>query len=273
MQKKNTAIAKMAHKINVAKIAGYGLLCLGAVALLVSIGYASQILAFIGLGLVFWGLILTFIQTSASVKKDLLDATALSSLSTIDQLLQQAGYTAKAVYLPPKYFKDLDTCKAFIPTQETGNLPTPEQIQEQENNLFIDNPQGILLTPIGGELTKLFEKILETSFTRIDLQYLQQNLPKLFIEELEIAQSLEIEKKNSNVHVKVENTNYVYLTKKAMNLPQLFQSLGCPLSSALACSLAKAIGKPVIIDSTETSDKGNDINMHFHVLEEEPAEQ
>ncbi|MDH7564237.1 MAG: hypothetical protein QHH24_05070 [Candidatus Bathyarchaeota archaeon] len=273
MQKKNTGLAKWAHRINIARIAGYVLLCLGAAALIVAVGYESQILAFTGLGLVFWGIILAYIQTSTFVKEDLLDATALSSLATINQLLQQAGYTAKAVYLPPKYFKDLDTCKAFIPKQDTGSLPTPEQIQEQENNLFIENPQGILLPPIGGELTKLFEKTLETSFTRIDLPYLQQNMPKLFIEELEIAQNLEIEKKDNTIRVRVENTNYTYLAKKASALLQMFQSLGCPLSSAIACSLAKTTGKPVIIDSLQTSENGKNINMVFRLLEEEQAEQ
>lgn len=266
------------HKTNITKATGYIILCLGAAALTTSIIYSqvldtSQILAFIGLGLVFWGIILTYIHTEEYIKENLLDATTMSSLETINQIIQQMEYVGKAIHLPPKYFKEPETIKAYIPKQNELKLPTPEQIQKQENKLFIENPQCLLLSPPGADLTKLFEKTLETSFTRIDLQYLKQNMPKLFIEELEISQNFEIETENNKVYVKIENSAYKNLTKKAMALPDLFKSLGCPLSSAIACALAKATGKPIIIENLQASENGKDMSIEFRVLEEEPAKQ
>lgn len=270
MQGSKKATNKRKQKINLAKASGLGLLCLGAAALIASIIYTSQILAFIGLGLVFWGIILTYIQTEEYVKETLLDKTALSSLAAINQIIQELDYKGNAIYLPPKYYKDPETSRAYIPKQKDGKLPTPEQIQEQENKIFIENPKGMLLTPPGSELTKLFEKTLETSFTRINLQYLQQKLPTLFIEDLEIAQNFEVETENNKVHVKIENSSYKNLTKEVANL---HSSLGCPISSAIACALAKATGKPILIENQKTSEDGKTIEIEYRVLEEEQTEQ
>lgn len=264
------------HKTNITKTTGYIILCLGAAALITSIIYtsqSSQILAFIGLGLIFWGIILTYIHTEEYIKENLLDATTMSSLANINQIIKQMEYMGKAIHLPPKYFKEPETIKAYIPKQNELKLPTPEQIQKQENELFIESPQGLLISPPGADITKLFEKILETSFTRIDLQYLKQNMPKLFIEELEIAQNFEMETENNKVYVKIENSAYKNLTKKAMTLPNLFNNLGCPLSSAIACALAKATGKPIVIENLQSSENGKDISIEFRILEEEPAKQ
>jgi len=245
----------------------------GAAALIISIIYVSQILAFIGLGLIFWGAILTYILTEEYVRENLLDATVLPSLAMLNQIMQELGYNGKAVYLPPRYVRDLEANKVYIPKQKEGKLPTPEQIQEQETRLFIENPPGILLTPPGAELTKLFERTLETSFTKIDLQYLQQNLPKLLTEDLEIAQNFEIQAEKNRVTVKIENSPYKKLTKKAGNLLYLYDNLGCPLSSAVASALAKAIGKPIVIENQEISKDGKNMKIEYGVLEEGQGQQ
>jgi len=273
MQKPQKSQTSKRHRVSLTKATGWILLSLGATALAGSILYSSQISAFIGLGLIFWGAILTYIQTEEYIKQNLLDATALPPLITLNQTLQELDYNGKAIYLPPKYFKNPETTKAYIPKQKEGKLPTPEQIQEQENKLFIENPQGMLITPPGAELTKLFEKTLETNFTRVDLQYLQQNLPKLFIENLEIAQNFEIETENNKVHVKIENSTYKNLAKLNTQLSNLYTSLGCPLSSAIASALAKATGKPIIIQNQRISEDGKDIEIEYGIIQEEQTEK
>ncbi|MGQ9640630.1 MAG: hypothetical protein ACUVUF_00710 [Candidatus Bathycorpusculaceae bacterium] len=279
MQKTRQLPTKAKRKFNLAKVTGYAILNIGILALIASTIYASQIpafsqiLAFIGLGLVFWGIILTYIQTEEYVKENLLNATALSSLATVNQMIQELEYNGKAIYLPPKYLKNPENSKAYIPKQKEGKIPAPEQIQKQEAQLFIENPQGMLISPPGAELTKLFEKTLGTSFVRVDLQYLEQNMPKLFIEELEIAQNFEMKTENDRVYVKIENSAYRNLTKDAMNLSNVFNSVGCPLSSAIACALANATGKPIIIEKQQTNENGKDFTIEFHILEEGQALQ
>ncbi|MGB9693952.1 MAG: hypothetical protein ACPLYF_03830 [Fervidobacterium sp.] len=260
------------HNISLAKASGLIMLSLGSISLIGSIIYTSQILAFIGLGLIFWGIILTYIQTEEYVKESLLNATALSSLAMLNQIITELDYTEKAVYLPPKYLKDPEENKAYIPKNKMSKLPTPEQIQEKDK-LFIENPEGMLITPPGSELAKLFEKTLNTSFTKVDMQYLQLNMPKLFIEDLEIAQDLEINMENNRVHVKIEETAYQNLTEEIEKFEKLYGSLGCPLSSAIACALAKAIGKPIIIEKKLVNEKNRTVEIEYRIIEEEPKEK
>ncbi|MEM3701022.1 MAG: hypothetical protein QXL57_09215 [Candidatus Bathyarchaeia archaeon] len=259
----------MQINVNLAKIAGWITLGLGILSLITSVIYDSQILAFIGLGLTLWGIILIYIRTEDYVKESLLSATSLSTLATLNQIIDELGHKEKAIYLPPKYLKNPENNRAYIPKSKISKLPQPEQIQAKEDKLFIENPQGILITPPGSELARLFEKTLETSFTRVDLRYLQLNLPKLFIEELEIAQNLEINAETNKVHVKIENSTFQNLTKEIMKFSKLYENLGCPLSSAIACALTKAIGKPITIEKQETDEKNKTIEIEYQIIEEE----
>jgi len=254
---------------NLAKTIQLALLGLGGTALVISIVYVSSILAFIGLGLLFWGIILFYIRTEEYVKEILLDATAMPPLATLDQIIQELDYKGNAIYLPPKYFRAPETTKAFIPKQKDAKLPSPEQIQAQETNLFIENVGGMLLTPPGAGLTKLFEETLETNFIGVDLQYLQKSMPKLFIEDLEIAQNFEIEIENKRIHVRIENSAYKDLFKEAKKLANLYDRVGSPLSSAIACALAKVTGKPIVIENQQISEDGGDVDIYYRVLEEE----
>lgn len=241
----------------------------GAAILLISIIYNSSILAFIGLGLVFWGVLLLYIQPEEYTRKVLLDAAVKSSLKQLNQILQEVDCRGKAIYLPPKYFRNPETSKIYIPKEEDGKPPPPEHILQQENGIFIENSQGILLTPAGAELASLFEKTLGTSFTKLDLKYLQENLPKLFIEDLEIAEALELEIEHGEVvHSKITNSVYRDIYKQAMKLSRICNAIGCPICSSIACALAKATGKPVTIERTEASEDGKILEAYYRILQD-----
>jgi hypothetical protein len=259
-------------KINTAKLTYSTLITTGAIALYISIIYTSSILAFIGLGLVFWGIVFAYIRTEEYVKKTLLDATISPQLATLNEIIQELECKGNAIYLPPKYFTDPEACKAYIPKQKGAKLPTPEETQELDPQFsisFIENPEAVLLTPPGAELTKLFEKTLETNFTRVDLQYLKQNMPKLFIEDLEIAKNFEMETENNKIRVKIENSVYNTLNARAEKPSSTYFLFSSPLSSAIACTLAKTTGKPIIMEKQQTSEDGRDVTIEYRILEEE----
>jgi hypothetical protein len=255
-------------RINPAKLTYSTLITIGAIALTVSIIYTSSILALIGLGLLFWGIIFTYIRTEEYGKKALPGTTASSQLSTLNQIIQELAYKGNAIYLPPKYLRDSEANKAYISKQKEISLPAPEQIQQQENLFFIQNPAGILLTPPGAELARFFEKTFKTNFARVDLQYLQQNMPKLFIEDLEIAQNFEIETENNKIRVKIGNSTYNILNIDTEQSSSIY-TLGSPLSSAIACALTKATGNPIIIEQQQTSKDGRDVIIEYRILEDE----
>jgi hypothetical protein len=97
------------HRIDLTKATSWTLLGVGVAALILSIIYASSILTFIGLGLLFWGALTLYITTEKYVKEILLNSTLLPRLANMDKILTELGYQGKAVYLPPKYLKDPET--------------------------------------------------------------------------------------------------------------------------------------------------------------------
>ena len=270
---KNLTQKQSKRRISLAKATGWTLLGTGIIALILSIIYASSIPAFIGLGLIFWGIILTYIQNEEYVKEPLFEATALSPLATLNQIIQEMNYNGNGIYLSPRYFKNPEANKAYIPKQKDQKLPTPEQIQNQENQLFTQEPQGMLITPPGAELNKFFEKSLGTSFTKVELSYLEQNMPKLFTEDLEISQTFQIKTENDKITITLENSIYGKLCKEAKTFTSAYSALGCPLSSALACALSKATGKPITITNQDVSKDNKKIKIEFHILHEEHKEK
>jgi len=268
------------------KLIGYILLVFGTLSLIFAVFYEHVILAFIGLGLTFWGALLLFIRSEKYVKEKLLSSTTLPTLTDINRIFAELEYQGKGIYLPPKYFKNPETSKVYMTQNKNTNLPTPEEIQQQENELFLTNPEAALITPPGYSLSKLFEKTLGKSFTKTDLEYLQQNLPKIFIEDLEIAENLEIQiepskaaekvadsvslihLKHDIIHVKITNAIYKDLCKEARKLSHICGTIGCPICSAIACAITKASGKPVTIEKTECTENGKVMEAHYKILEE-----
>lgn len=277
---------KKKMKIRLTTASSLTMFILGAIALIISILYTSTVLAFIGLSLAFWGALLLYVQDQDYTRTVLLDASTLPQLETLDQTLQELDYNGNAVYLPPRYFETPEKTKIYLPKQKDARLPKPEQIQKYENQMFIKNPQGILLTPPGSGLTELFEKTLGKSFTKVDVKYLQQNLPKLFIEDLEIAENLEIEiqdiksdptttypplktqTKNETIKAEITNSVFTETCKEAGKMPRICGTIGHPLLSAIACAIAKASGKPVTIERIQSSEDGRTTQAYYRIIEE-----
>jgi hypothetical protein len=260
------------------------LLILGTVSLLGAIAYSSTVPALIGLGLIFWGIILTYIQTSEYTKTTILDSTVTPLLTTLDETLKTLDYKGKAIYLPPKYLNDPETTKIYVSKQETGTLPTPDITQKLEMQPSNKNAQGMLITPPAAELTKLFETTLGTSFLNINLEDLQQRLPRVLIEDLEVMTDIEIKPVTSGeaektmeslktdydkIFVKFTTTTYKNICKKANELSAIHANVGCPLTSALASALAKTTGKPVTIENQEVSEDGATTRTEYLILKEE----
>jgi hypothetical protein len=253
-------------------IASSLLVTTGVVSLALSVILDSSILVLIGLGLVFWGIIFVYIRTEKHVKKTLLDKSVFPLLASLNQAVHQLGFEGYAIYLPPKYLKEPDAQKILILKRKETVLPKPEQIQNQSPPYFIGNSPSILLTAHGAELTRLFEKTLGINLTNVGLQYLQKKMPKLFKESLEIAQDFNMEVEDNRIRVRMENCVFQALNRELGSKPSISSQLGSPLSSAIAISIAKATGKPVIIEREQSSEDGSDLIVDYRVLEKaEPA--
>jgi len=254
------------HKRKPSGTIAYTLLLLGTIALVASILYSSSIIAFIGLGLSFWGALLLFIRPTKYVKASLLDSTALSSLRTVDQIITDLNYKGKAIYLPPKYLKALKGGTIFISSKKDLSIPPAEEIAEEK--FFLENPKGICLTPPGLGLVNLYENELGKDFAKVDLNYLRNNLPELFIENLELAEDFEMNVEGNMVRVKITGSIYKNFCKEAGKFFNVCNSIGCPLCSSIAIAVTRATGKPIIIKKTDPSKDDKTIEVCYQMIEE-----
>jgi hypothetical protein len=265
---------------------------LGAISLSASVGYNSSTLAFIGLGLAFWGAVLLYVRPEEYAKKVLLEAVSSPSLAALYQVIRDLGYRGDRTYLPPKYFADPETTKVYISKHKRRRIPTPEQAQLYDNQPIAKTTLGILITPPGIQLSNLLEKSMGKSFTKTDLKNLQQNLPRLFIEKLEIAEDLELQEENDMasirenrfasptgtkrvrarrkstvIYAKMTKPIYETVFKEAEEPSQITSSIGCPLCSAIAIAIAKSTGKPVRITGIKSFEDGNTLEASYKILE------
>lgn len=276
----------MRISISFPKAIGLILLVLGAASLLAAIVYSSSIPALIGLGLIFWGIIVSYIQSDEYVKKTILNSTSITLLTALDETLRTLDCKGKPIYLPPKYLNDPESTKVYVPKLETGTLPSPDTTQKLEMQPTQKSPQGILITPSGAELARLLETELGTSLLRINLEDLLRRLPKTLIENLEIVNDCEIQlfaKKRAeqseesdqtsqgDIFVKFITTTYRDTCKRAAQLPTIFSNIGCPLSSALAVAFSKATGNPVMIKTQRISEDGETSETEYIVIKEPVA--
>jgi hypothetical protein len=151
-------------------------------------------------------------------------------------------------------------------------LPYPEQIHQKEELSVSFHSDDTLLNPPGAELARLFERSIGTSFTKVDLRFLENSLPTIMIDKLEIARTLRMQVKRDRIEVDMENPIYKNIFKQISKLPDVVGSLGDPISSAIACALAKATGKPVKIAQYKINEDGKTISVEY-LLIEEPHEE
>jgi hypothetical protein len=246
----------------VIRIVALLMLLAGFVFLLASAIYDSYVSAFSGLGLVFWGALLLLIVPTKYVKLELL--TASSSLqANSEEMMNLTGVHCKGVYLPPKLLRDYQSSLVFIPAKEGEVLPTREEIDRAKT---LKSSRGLVLTPPGLALSRLFEAKMGKSFTELSLDQLQRELPKLF-EELEITKTANINVEDNIVTVDAKNHVFKELCKENMKLERTHEAVGCIFSSAIACALAKATGKPATIEKDEHNQDG-EMTLSYRILEE-----
>jgi len=242
-------------------LAGYGLAGVGGVSLILSVVFTSTVLAFIGLGLLFWGALLLFIRPRKYVRSDLMDSTAISSLATIDRVMENLGYNQKGIYIPSH---NPEKAVVFVPSKPLKRVPKAEEVEKQ---VFVKDPAGIAMVPPGLALANLFEKELGVPFSKMSLQEVRERLPKLLIDDLEMAQDFEMKIEGNTVEMKLVESVYADFCRKLKGSTKVCSSLGCPLCSALACVIAQSSGKPVEFDRDKYSVDGRTVDTTYHIIE------
>lgn len=244
---------------------------LGALALIFSILNNSNILAFVGLGLTFWGALFLFVRPVKYVQSSLLESTAISAYTIIDRIIKDLEFKGKSYYIPPypkevylpEYLKGLKETVVFI-SADTGGMPSIEELAK--GKFILENPNGICVAPPGLGLLTRFENELRKDISRFKLAELCESLPPIILENLQLAKEAEMKIVGSNVYVKILDSTYKNLYISGENLKSI-HFLGCPLVSGIASAIAKTTGKMVIIEEDKISPDGQTIEVWYRVVE------
>jgi len=244
----------------------------GAMALAFSIFHNSQVLAFIGLSLTFWGALFLFIRPVKYVSSTLLDSAAISSYSTIDRIVKDLKYKGKSYYIPaypkeaylPAYLKGLKDMVVFISADSGASMPSIEEVAKEK--FLLENPKGICVAPPGAGLLTQFEKELGVDITKLELNELCENLPRSILENFKLAKEIEMKPEGNQIYLRIVDSVYKNLYSKEEDLKSV-HFLGCPLVSAIACAIAKNTGKLVTIQKDKISPDGQSLEVWYSPIE------
>ena len=247
-------------------------LLIGVLVLIASYFATSTVLAFIGLGLTFWGGLFLFARPVKFVRSIILDSTAVSSYETIDRITESLDYAGRPIYVPPypkeaylpDYLKGLKEMVAYIPAQNVTTLPAIEEMARKQ--FLIKNPKGICVPAPGNGLVGLIEKEMRVELTHLDIDQLLNNLPTIITKDLELAREFEINKENDLIHIRMFDSVYQNLYSAELGLKSI-HSMGCPLTSAVACALAKTTAKLITLVKNSVSPDLRVIEVWFKTLE------
>lgn len=246
------------------RVVSLGMLLLGFISLLASALFDSYVTAFVGLGLAFWGALLLVLTPTKYVKLELLTAASSSQAANTEKMLNLAETNHKGVYLPPKLLQDYLSSLIFVPATDNEALPKREEIPEEK---ALGTPHGLFLAPPGLALSRLFEEKLGKPFTELNLNRLATELPSL-LDELGITKTAFMNVEGGKVTFGTGNYIFKNLCLETRNFQRTHETVGCPFSSAIACALAKASGKPVTIENEELGPNNETTTIHYRILEE-----
>ena len=261
---------KSRKKNNASLNAAAVFLAVGALSLAYAFFSGLQIAAFIGLGLTFWGAIFAVARNGKYVESSLLDGTAKSAYSTIERMVNDLNYNGQGYYIPaypqdvflPEYLKNLKEPVVFISESFDGK----PSVDELAAGKFLSaKTPGVFITSPGAGVIAQIEKQLQIDFTKINLGELSEILPKCFTEVFGLAKHAEMILVPEGAVFKATGILYESLYSSDYRLKSV-SLLGCPVVSAVACALAKASGKTVIIKEQALSPSNYGVNAVFKLL-------
>jgi hypothetical protein len=253
----------------------------GILSLAWSIYLNNTVLALVGIGLTFWGVLFLLLGPLRAVEDGLLYDTATSEYSTINRIINDLKCTGDAFYMPPipkglhvtgnpKGLKDV---VVFISPRRTDiNLPTlkersidlPTSEERGEGKFLLKDRKGLLLTPPGLGILKDIEKRLKTDFSEMEVMQFCQVISDVLLEKFNLAKEIETIRETNVVKFRIRHSAYENLYTRDDNLTTI-HLLGCPLASAIAVGLAKASKRNVGIVNENVSRENSVLEVWFRI--------
>jgi hypothetical protein len=251
----------MAHRST--EFAIYALLVVGGGSIVFSILFTNSILAFIGLGFVFWGILFVYVGSVPYVKAEIIGPSFAGQKAALQQLIETHEGRGRAIYLPPKYIGEISAGRVLLPSDDK---PT-STLGNGSTDTATVKPAGLELPAPGLGLVEYYVAHADSDFVGVDMEYLQASLPKLIREDLELAQTFEMTVDGSTVTIRTVGERFYELCS-AMAISAIGEEyLACPFHSSFAVVLARATGKSVVIESATRMDDARTIVATYKIGE------
>jgi hypothetical protein len=247
-------------------------LLFGSLSIVFSVYSKSQVLAFVGLGLTFWGALFLLVRPLKYVEGALLDSVAASEYSTIDRIITSFEYKGKGYYVPPypkdvhlpQYLKGLKDMVVFLSAETDFATPSIEEMAE--GKFLLTKSKGVLVAPPGLGLLAQVEKQLRQDFTKMKLEEVCEVLPRFLTQDFNLAKSMEMTLSENEVNLTIIDSLYQSLYQAENNWSSV-ALIGCPIVSVVACALAKSSGKFVTIHKQLVSPDGMTIIVGYRFVQ------
>ncbi len=244
---------------------GLAVTSIGAVCLIISYLSSSMILTFIGLGLTLWGLLLFYISQPRSIPRKVFDVLSLSTLRSIDAIVNELYHGESVVHFYPTKRKGLSQGCIYLGSKPNGAIPNYVQLNGQETSQN-DVNGTFILSPSQG-LLDLVEKELNVNLVKIDFHYLERALPDILVEELKLVDYFLVEENDDDTFaIRFSGESSVRLCKLINEKSKIGYRIGCPVCSVIALALSKSTGTPIRIKKTITEGDGSTISTVYEKL-------
>jgi hypothetical protein len=230
----------------------------GVIALVAAVSLDVTVLAFVGLGLAFWGALLLQVRPSAYLKAEIVKSTAQSSVEAVDRLLGDLGCASKGIYLPAR---SLQRIVVFVPSgNNAGSIV---------NHTSLNSMKGIIVVPPGLSLAALIENELGIDITKSKLVTLEGKLTKILTDDLEIVKDFEMRLDREQASFKFVQANLADFCNNLRDRTHICSTLGCPICSAMGCLLAGSSKRPVEFEGEKISKNGQVMEATYRIIEED----
>ncbi len=239
-------------------------LLLGVMLVIISAFYPLSALAIIGMIVISLGAIFLYITPVKHVPLTLLNSSTEAAVANIERLITELNLTQRGVYYPPKKMRG-ESVLVFIPkTVETSSEGKNEELAEQEK-------VGISVMPPGAALSRLFEKGMGYTYGTIELNPFLSKFETLF-EQMDLAESAEVNVNENIITVKIFGSIFDEICRQTDYQPKTHKQVGCLLSSAIACILTKATGKPITLLDENQIEENKITVIEYQICESAASE-
>ena len=224
----------------------YILLTVGAILLTLSILHNHVVAAFIGIALIFWGSLFLYIKPSRFIQKEIFDSTITGILATISTFVGTSTFEGIPMYYSIKTLSGIRNPILIIPPNSDFSLPPSNELSKDK--YWETNPQIKKMKPIGIELFHLIEKELGVDITLTNLTFIEKNIEKVIIDNLELVKTFNIVIQNPNITVIFTESIFDEIFNN-LEIINKYNHIFNPLISALSCIITISSKQPIMIEN------------------------